>query len=88
MDQKQVVYLVPTTVLATQQYEEFKSRMSEYPIRIELLNRFRTKKEQEETLKRVELGETDILVGTHRILSKDVKFKDLGLLIKIGRAHV
>ena len=56
MDQKQVVYLVPTTVLATQQYEEFKSRMSEYPIRIELLNRFRTKKEQEETLKRVELG--------------------------------
>ena len=81
MDQKQVVYLVPTTVLATQQYEEFKSRMSEYPIRIELLNRFRTKKEQEETLKRVELGETDILVGTHRILSKDVKFKDLGLLI-------
>ena len=81
MDQKQVVYLVPTTVLATQQYEEFKSRMSEYPIRIELLNRFRTKKEQDETLKRVELGETDILVGTHRVLSKDVKFKDLGLLI-------
>lgn len=81
MDQKQVVYLVPTTVLATQQYEEFKSRMAEYPIRIELLNRFRTKKEQEETLKRVELGETDILVGTHRVLSKDVKFKDLGLLI-------
>jgi len=81
MDQKQVVYLVPTTVLAQQQYESFKERMKEYPIRIELLNRFRTKKEQEETLKRVELGETDILVGTHRVLSKDVNFKNLGLLI-------
>ena len=81
MDQKQVVYLVPTTVLATQQYEEFKERMKEYPIRVELLNRFRTKKEQLETLKRLELGETDILVGTHRVLSKDVKFKNLGLLI-------
>ncbi len=81
MDQKQVVYLVPTTVLAQQQYESFKSRMKEYPIRIELLNRFRTKKEQEETLKRVELGETDILIGTHRVLSKDVKFKNLGFLI-------
>ena len=81
MDQKQVVYLAPTTVLAQQQYEEFKSRMQEYPIRVELLNRFRTKKEQEETLKRLELGETDILIGTHRVLSKDVKFKNLGLLI-------
>ncbi len=81
MDQKQVVYLVPTTVLAQQQYESFKERMKEYPIRIELLNRFRTKKEQDETLKRVELGETDILIGTHRVLSKDVKFKNLGLLI-------
>ena len=81
MDQKQVVYLVPTTVLATQQYEEFKERMKEYPIRVELLNRFRSKKEQQETLKRLELGETDILVGTHRVLSKDVKFKNLGLLI-------
>ena len=81
MDQKQVVYLVPTTVLATQQYEEFKERMTANPIRVELLNRFRTKKEQQETLKRLELGETDILVGTHRVLSKDVKFKNLGLLI-------
>ncbi len=81
MDQKQVVYLVPTTVLAQQQYDEFKNRMLEYPIRVELLNRFRTKKEQEETLKRLQLGETDILIGTHRVLSKDVKFKNLGLLI-------
>ncbi len=81
MDQKQVVYLAPTTVLAKQQYDEFKSRMGEYPIRIELLNRFRSKKEQEEILKKLELGETDILIGTHRVLSKDVKYKNLGLLI-------
>ena len=81
MDQKQVVYLVPTTVLAKQQFEEFSTRMKDYPIRIELLNRFITKKEQEKTLKNVELGETDILIGTHRVLSKDVNFKNLGLLI-------
>ena len=81
MDQKQVVYLVPTTVLAQQQYESFKERMGDYPIKVELLNRFRTKKEQTETLKRLELGEADILIGTHRVLSKDVKFKNLGLLI-------
>lgn len=81
MDQKQVAYLVPTTILAQQQYEEFKSRMSDYPIRIELLNRFKSKKEQTEILKKIELGEIDILVGTHRILSKDVKFKNLGFLI-------
>ena len=81
MDQKQVVYLVPTTVLAKQQYDEFKERMQEYPIRVELLNRFRTNKEQTETLKRLSLGEADILIGTHRVLSKDVRFKNLGLLI-------
>ena len=81
MDQKQVVYLAPTTVLAKQQYEEFKSRMKEYPIGIELLNRFRTKKEQDKILKNLEIGETDILIGTHRVLSKDVKYKNLGLLI-------
>jgi len=81
MDQKQVAYLVPTTILAGQQYESFKNRMKEYPIRIELLNRFRTKKEQIDIVKKLELGEIDILVGTHRILSKDVKFKNLGLLI-------
>ena len=81
MDQKQVAYLVPTTVLASQQYESFKDRMKEYPIRIELLNRFKTKKEQNEIVKKLELGEIDIIVGTHRILSQDVKFKDLGLLI-------
>ena len=81
MDQKQVAYLVPTTILANQQYESFKDRMKEYPIRIELLNRFKTKKEQLEIVKKLELGEIDIIIGTHRLLSQDVKFKDLGLLI-------
>ncbi|MGN1299675.1 MAG: transcription-repair coupling factor [Candidatus Scatovivens sp.] len=81
MDQKQVAYLVPTTILANQQYESFKQRMKEYPIRIEVLNRFRTKNEQKEILRKLELGEIDILIGTHRILSSDVKFKDLGFLI-------
>ena len=81
MDQKQVVYLVPTTVLADQQYENFKDRMKEYPIRVEVLNRFKTKKEQEEIIKKLKLGEIDVVVGTHRVLSQDVEFKDLGLLI-------
>lgn len=81
MDQKQVAYLVPTTVLANQQYESFKERMKNFPVNVELLNRFRTKKEQEEVVKKLKLGEVDIVIGTHRILSKDVEFKDLGLLI-------
>ena len=81
MDQKQVAYLVPTTILANQQYEAFCERMKEYPIRIEVLNRFKTKKEQEEIVKKLKLGEIDIIVGTHRLLSKDVEFKNLGLLI-------
>ena len=81
MDQKQVCYLVPTTILANQQYEAFKERMKNYPIRIELLNRFRTKKEQEEIISKLKLGEIDIIIGTHRLLSKDVGFKDLGFLI-------
>ena len=81
MDQKQVAYLAPTTVLAQQQYESFRERMKEYPIRVEVMNRFKTPKEQKEILKKLELGEIDILIGTHRILSKDIKFKNLGLLI-------
>ncbi len=81
LDQKQVAYLVPTTVLANQQYESFKKRMEEFPIRVEVLNRFKTKKEQELIVKKLKLGEIDVIVGTHRILSKDVEFKDLGLLI-------
>ncbi len=81
MDQKQVAYLVPTTVLANQQYESFKARMENFAVKVELLNRFRTKKEQDEVIKKLKLGEIDVVIGTHRLLSKDVEFKDLGLLI-------
>ncbi len=81
MSQKQVAYLAPTTILASQQYEEFKERMENYAVRVELLNRFRTKKQQEEIVKKLKLGEIDVVIGTHRILSKDVEFKNLGLLI-------
>lgn len=81
IDGKQVAYLAPTTVLAEQQYKEFKDRMKDYPIKIEILNRFKTKKYQEEVVKKLKLGEVDIVIGTHRILSKDVEFKNLGLLI-------
>lgn len=81
MDGKQVAYLVPTTILSNQQYDTFKERMKDYPIRIELLNRFKTKKEQEKIIKGLQLGEVDVLIGTHRIIGKDIKFKDLGLLV-------
>ena len=81
MNGKQVAYLVPTTVLANQQYETFKERMNEFAIKVELLNRFRTSKEQKEVIKKLKLGEIDVVIGTHRLLSKDVEFKDLGLLI-------
>ncbi len=81
MDQKQVAYLAPTTVLADQQYKEFKERMKDYPIKVELLNRFRTEKQQKEVIKKLKLGEVDIVIGTHRLLSKDVEFEDIGLLI-------
>ena len=80
-DGKQVAYLAPTTVLAEQQYQEFKERMKDYPIKVEILNRFKTKKYQDEVIKKVKLGEVDIVIGTHRLLSKDVEFKNLGLLI-------
>ncbi len=78
---KQVAVVVPTTVLADQHYRTFKRRFSGFPVEIELLSRFRTKKEQEEILKRLERGEIDIVIGTHRLTQDDVKFKDLGLLI-------
>ena len=80
-DSKQVAYLAPTTVLAKQQYETFKERMKDFPIKIELLNRFRTTKEQNRIIKELKLGEVDIVIGTHKLLGKDVAFKDLGLLI-------
>ena len=81
MDGKQVAYLAPTTILANQQYQEFSERMKSYPIKIELLNRFRTAKEQKEAITKLKRGDVDIVIGTHRILSKDVEFKNLGLLI-------
>ena len=81
MDGKQVAYLAPTTVLAEQQYKEFRDRMSSFGIRVEVLNRFKSKKQQDEIVKKLKMGEVDIVIGTHRILSKDVEFKDLGLLI-------
>ena len=81
MDGKQVAYLVPTTVLAKQQYETFKERMKEYPINIELLNRFKSAKEQARIKKDLKLGGVNIVIGTHKLLGKEIEFKDLGLLI-------
>ena len=81
MDHKQVAYLAPTTVLAKQQYETFKERMKDFPIRVDVLNRFRTTKDKNRIIKEMKLGEIDILIGTHRLLGKDVEFSDLGLLI-------
>lgn len=78
---KQVALLVPTTVLALQHYETFSERMKEWPIRVALLSRFSSAKEVRETIEGVASGEVDILVGTHRIVGKDVRFKDLGLVI-------
>ena len=81
MDHKQVAYLVPTTVLAQQQYEEFRDRMKDFPIKVDILNRFKSTKYQNEVVKKLKLGDVDIVIGTHRLLSQDVEFKDIGLLI-------
>ncbi|MEC2073564.1 transcription-repair coupling factor [Alkalihalophilus marmarensis] len=81
MDGKQVAILVPTTILAQQHYETIKERFSDFPINIGVLSRFRSRKEQTETLKGLKAGSVDLIVGTHRLLSKDIVFKDLGLLI-------
>ncbi|MGB0883999.1 MAG: transcription-repair coupling factor, partial [Flavobacteriales bacterium] len=80
-DSKQVAVLVPTTILALQHYKSFKKRLKNFPCNVDYINRFKTSKQQKDTLKRLEEGKIDILIGTHRIVSKDVKFKDLGLLI-------
>jgi len=80
-DNKQVAVLAPTTVLAFQHLETFKRRFTAFPISIEMISRFRTSKEQKEIVQRVEAGKVDILIGTHRLLSKDIKFPDLGLLV-------
>jgi transcription-repair coupling factor (superfamily II helicase) len=81
MNQKQVAILVPTTILADQHHKTFSDRMKDFPVDVDVISRFRTKKEQKEILERVEAGKTDILIGTHRIISKDVQFKNLGLLV-------
>ena len=91
-DSKQVAYLCPTTILAMQQYETFASRMKDFPIKIEMLSRFRTASQQTKILKKLKSGEIDIVIGTHKLLQKDVEFKDLGLLIideeqRFGVAH-
>ncbi len=80
-DNKQVAVLAPTTVLAFQHYETFKQRFAAFPVAIEMISRFRSPKQQKEILQKAEAGKIDVLIGTHRILSKDIKFSDLGLLI-------
>lgn len=89
---KQVVYLVPTTILAQQHYNTFVQRMKDFPVRIDLMSRFKTQSEQKKTVEGLKKGFVDIIVGTHRVLSKDMEFKDLGLLIideeqRFGVAH-
>jgi transcription-repair coupling factor (superfamily II helicase) len=91
-DGKQVAVLAPTTVLAFQHYETFRQRMSAFPVKVDMLSRFRSAAEQKKTLVAVEAGKVDILIGTHRLLSKDVRFHDLGLLVvdeeqRFGVAH-
>lgn len=81
VDGKQVAYIVPTTVLSYQQYQGFKDRMKDFPVKVDHISRFKGKKEQEETKEELKNGHTDIIIGTHRLLSDDIKFKDLGLLI-------
>ncbi len=80
-DGKQVAVLVPTTILALQHYQTFTRRMRAFSVNVDMLSRFKTPKEQEQTLRRLERGDVDVIVGTHRLLGKDIKFRDLGLLI-------
>jgi transcription-repair coupling factor (superfamily II helicase) len=80
-DNKQAAILVPTTILAFQHYQTFKERLKDFPCNVDYINRFKSAKEKNETLKRLEEGKIDIIIGTHALLGKDVKFKDLGLLI-------
>lgn len=81
MSSKQVAYLVPTTLLAQQQFDSFSQRMKDFPVNIKLMSRFRNKKQQAQTVEELKAGKCDIVIGTHRILQQDIKFKDLGLLI-------
>ena len=92
MNSKQVAYLVPTTLLAQQHYNNFKQRMEPYGINVEMMSRFRSKKQNDETLEKLKTGMVDVVIGTHRIVQKDMAFKDLGLVIideeqRFGVAH-
>jgi transcription-repair coupling factor (superfamily II helicase) len=92
LDGKQAAVLVPTTILAFQHYKTFKDRLKDFPVTVDYLNRFKSSKEKKDTLKRLSDGKVDIIIGTHGLLAKDVRFKDLGLLIideeqKFGVAH-
>jgi transcription-repair coupling factor (superfamily II helicase) len=92
MDGKQTAVLTPTTVLAYQHFDTFRKRFAPFPVKIELLSRFRTSREQKDVVNRVESGEVDVVIGTHRMLSKDVGFRDLGLVVvdeeqRFGVAH-
>jgi transcription-repair coupling factor (superfamily II helicase) len=80
-DSKQVAVLVPTSILSTQHYKTFKERLANFPVRVDYISRFKTAKEIKQTLLDVESGKVDIIIGTHRVVNKDVKFKDLGLLV-------
>jgi transcription-repair coupling factor (superfamily II helicase) len=91
-DNKQAAVLVPTTILAFQHYKTFSDRLKDFPVKVDFVNRFKSSKEKKETLKKLEQGEVDIIIGTHALLGKEVKFKDLGLLVideeqKFGVAH-
>src|SRR5471030_1145507 len=81
MGGKQVAILVPTTVLAQQHFNTFRERMADYPIRVELLSRYRTPREQNLVVKNLAAGAVDIVIGTHRIVQDDIVFKDLGLVV-------
>lgn len=92
MEGKQTAILTPTTVLAYQHYDTLRTRFAPFPVKVDLLSRFRSAKEQKEIVRRVESGEVDVIIGTHRLLSKDVRFKDLGLVVvdeeqRFGVAH-
>jgi len=92
LDGKQAAILVPTTILAFQHYQTFKERLRDFPVTVDYINRFKSAKEKKETLKNLEEGKVDIIIGTHGLLGKDVKFKDLGLLVvdeeqKFGVGH-
>ena len=92
MSSKQAAIVVPTTILAMQHYQTISERFKPYPVRVELLSRFKSAKEQKEVIKKLILGEVDVVVGTHRLLQDDIQFKDLGLLVideehKFGVAH-